>query len=95
MYGVNWINAPTIFVYHKDILGEYTGGDRLDVEYYHELFFVFILSNFLHSFSGGIYGDSGEIIFHSGETQEAFVWLKRFIKKGHVNALDRQICLSL
>ncbi len=118
MYGVNWINAPTILVYHKDILDEYIGGDRLDIEYYDELleyfiaihekssgeiipfsipvlddelFLVFILSNFLHSFGGGIYSDSGEIVFHSGETQEAFAWLKNFITKGHVNVSNSLI----
>lgn len=112
MYGVNWVNAPTIMVYHKDILSEYTGSKELHVEYYDELtelfirihegssgeiipfsipilddelFFVFILSNFLHSFNGGIYAEDGSIIFNSGETRDAFIWLKNFIQKGHIN----------
>jgi len=116
IYGVNWINAPTILVYHKDILQEFEGKGELDTEYYDELleyfihiheksqgeiipfsipvlddelFFLFILSNFLHSFHGGIFDDTGEIIFHSGETQEAFTWLKTFIRKGHVNVSNK------
>ncbi len=116
IYGVNWINAPTILFYHKDILQEFKGSATLDVEYYDELledfihihekssgeiipfsipvlddelFFLFILSNFLYSFEGGIFDDDGQIIFHSGETQEAFTWLKSFIRKGHVNISNK------
>ena len=50
-----------------------------------ELFFLNTLSNFLYAFGGGVFGEGGEIIFHSSETQNAFVWLKKFIKKGRVN----------
>jgi len=116
LYGVNWVNAPTILVYHKDILQEVMGTCTLSVEYYDqlleyfiqihefssgeiipfaipvlddELFFLFILSNFLHSFDGGVFNDTGEIIFHSRETQEAFIWLRKFIKTGHVNISNK------
>jgi ABC-type glycerol-3-phosphate transport system substrate-binding protein len=116
IYGVNWINAPTILVYHKDILEEFRGQKNLDVEYFDELldyfidihekssgeiipfsisvlddelFLLFILTNFLRSFGGGIFNDEGEIIFNSGETQDAFRWLRNFIYKGHVNVTNK------
>ncbi|TFG59186.1 MAG: extracellular solute-binding protein, partial [Spirochaetales bacterium] len=42
IYGVNWINAPTVMVYHKDILSELIGRESLDVEYYDELLDYFV-----------------------------------------------------
>jgi ABC-type glycerol-3-phosphate transport system substrate-binding protein len=116
IWGVNWVNAPTILVYHKDILQDVKGTDTLSVEYYDELleyfvhihesssgeiipfaipvlddelFFLFILCNFLYSFGGGVFNGEGEVIFHSGETQEAFTWLRKFIKTGHVNISNK------
>lgn len=54
-----------------------------------ELFFLFSLSPFLNSFGGGIFDEAGEIIFHSTENQEAFRWLKDFIRIGHVNITNK------
>jgi ABC-type glycerol-3-phosphate transport system substrate-binding protein len=54
-----------------------------------ELFFLFSLSPFLKSFGGGIFDEAGEIIFHSSENQEAFRWLKTFIRRGHVNITNK------
>ena len=54
-----------------------------------ELFFLFSLSPFLESFGGGIFDESGEIIFHSAKNQEALRWLKSFVRRGHVNITNK------
>ncbi len=116
IFGVNWINAPTILVYHKDILEEFMGHAALEIEYFDELleyfvaiherssgeiipfsipvlddelFLLYILTNFLRSFGGGIFNEEGEIIFNSGETREAFAWLRKFVTLGHVNVTNK------
>jgi ABC-type glycerol-3-phosphate transport system substrate-binding protein len=50
LYGINWINAPSILFYHKPLLQEFCGEETLTAEYYDEL--LDVLST-IHEQSGG------------------------------------------
>ena len=50
-----------------------------------ELFFLYSIYHFLHSFEGGVLNNDGEVIFNSGQNIKAFTWLRNLIRKGHVD----------
>ncbi len=50
-----------------------------------ELFFLYSIYTFLHSFGGGVVSPEGEVFFHSEANIRAYRWLREFIRRGHVD----------
>ncbi len=50
-----------------------------------EIFFLSTVYNFLLAFKGGLMDEEGNIIFNSEANIRAYLWLKKFIREGHIN----------
>ncbi len=111
-YSINWVNAPNIMYFNRQILSDYCGDADCRAEHYDsliellvkiyekskgtvspfsipllddELFFLYSIYHFLHSFEGGVLNKDGEIIFNSEQNIKAFTWMRNLIKKGYVD----------
>lgn len=111
-YGVNWLSAPIILYFRRDIIEKYSYSNILTLEYYDELcdifetihskskgavipfsiplldgelHFLFSITPFLLAFGGGMFDESGRIMLGTGRNIKAFRWMKKFIRRGHIN----------